>query len=244
MRAGSALLGLAPALLVDCGGTAPRVSYAVTGRRVPAGVLSRALLKTSSIPREHVTIAQSITFPAPLPLVTSSCTATSHTIGDVDNVRHAARFVGPAQSTVFQGTTEYSKNAKQQWDETPRAASFGRVFPLSSAGFGMFQPEFLKLLRPHHVSDLGHGRIGGVPTIHYRVWIGGDTGLRQPVEMWTDRSGRIRQARFSQSGQMVVTVGLSHFGEHVRIVPPKSAVPDTGKSAFAIEGLGKGKACK
>jgi hypothetical protein len=83
-----------------------------------------------------------------------------------------------------------------------------------------------------------------VPTTHYRLWIGGDTGLRQPVEMWTDHSGRIRQARFAQSGQMTVTVDLSHFGEHVHIVPPKSAVPDTGKSAFAFEGIGKGKACK
>jgi len=244
MRAGSALLGFAPVLLVACGGTAPRVSYVVTGRRVSSGVLRRALLKTASIPSEHVTIAQSITFSAPLPLVTSSCTATSRTTGDVDNVHHAARFVGPAQSTVLRGTTEYEKNAKRQWVETPTAAKFGQVFPLSSAGFGTFQPRFLKLLRPHRVSDLGHAKVGGGPATHYRVWIGGDTGLRQPVEMWTDHSGRIRQARFSQGGQWTVTVDLSHFGEHVRIVPPKTAVPETGKDAFSSEGLGKGKACK
>jgi hypothetical protein len=244
MRPGFALLGFAPVLLTACGGTAPRASYVVTGRRVPAGFLRRALLKTASIPSEHVTIAQSITFSAPLPLVTSSCTATSHTIGDVDNVHHVARFVGPTQSTVLRGTTEYEKNAKQQWVEAPTAAKFGQVFPLSSAGFGMFEPTYLKLLRPHRVSDLGGARVDGVPATHYRVWVGGDTDLRQPVEMWTDHSGRIRQARFSQGGQWTVTVDLSHFGEHVHIVPPKTAVPETGKTAFSIEGLGKGKSCK
>jgi len=244
MRAGSVLLGFAPVLLVACGGTRPRVSYVVTGERVPATFLRRALLKTASIPSEHVTIAQSITFSAPLPLVTSSCTTTSRTIGDVDNVHHSARFVGPAQSTVLQGTTEYEKNAKQHWVEAPRAAKFGQVFPLSSAGFGTFQPKYLKLLRPHRVSDLGRVRIDGVPATHYRVWIGGDTGLRQPIEMWTDHSGRIRQARFSQGGQWTVTIDLSRFGEHVRIVSPRTAVPDTGKTAYSIEGLGKGKACK
>ena len=223
MRPGPALLGFGPVLLVACGGTAPRVSYVVTGERVPAAFLRRALLKTASIPSEHVTIAQSITFSAPLPLVTSSCTATSHTIGDVDNVHHTSRFAGPAELTVIQGTTEYEKNDKQQWVEAPGAGKLEQVFPLSSAGFGMLQPKFLKLLRPHRVTDLGHARVGGVPTTHYRVWIDGDTGLRQPVEMWTDHSGRIRQARFAQGGQMVVTVGLSDFGEHLHIVPPKNA---------------------
>jgi hypothetical protein len=238
------LLGAAPVLLVACGGTAPRASYVVTGERVPAAFLRRALLKTASIPSEHVTIAQSITFSAPLPLVTSSCTATTRTIGDVDNVHNAARFAGPAQSTVLRGTTEYEKNAKQQWVETPGAAIMGLVFPLSSAGFGTFQPKFLKRLRPHRVSDLGRARIDGVPATHYRVWIGGDTGLRQPVEMWTDHSGRIRQARFAESPQTVVTVDLSAFGEHLHIAPPQNAVPQPNKDSFSIMGLAKGKACK
>jgi hypothetical protein len=202
------------------------------------------LLKTASIPSEHVAIAQSITFSAPLPLVTSSCTATSRTIGDVDNLHHAARFAGPTQSTVLRGTTEYEKNAKLQWVEVPKAASFGKVFPLSSAGFGTFQPRFLKLLRPHRVTDLGRASVVGVPVTHYRVWIGGDTDLRQPVEMWTDHSGRIRQARFSEGGQWTVTVDLSHFREPVHIVSPKTAVPVTGKTAFGSDSLGKGKSCK
>jgi hypothetical protein len=242
MRAGFVLLGFAPVLLMACGGTAPRVSDVVTGKRVPAALLSRALLKTASLPSEHVTIAQSVRFPSPLPFLSSSCTSTTRTIGDVDNVHHTARF-GPAEPIVLQGTTEYEKNGKQ-WVEAPGAAMLGRAFPLSSAGFGTFQPAFLKLLRPHRVTELEQENVDGVTTTHYRAWIGNDTGLRQPVEIWTDRSGRIRQAHFAQSGQMVVTIDLSHFGERLHITPPGTAVPETNHSSFAIIGSDKGSSCK
>jgi hypothetical protein len=116
--------------------------------------------------------------------------------------------------------------------ETPGAALLGRAFPLSSAGFGTFEPQFLKFVRPHRVTEIGSARIGG------------DEGVRQPVELWTDHSGRLRQARLAQSPDIVVTVGLSGFGEHLHIVPPKTAVPATDKMSVKLSGSGKGKACK
>lgn len=217
MRRDSVLLGAAPLMLVACGGTAHRVSYVVTGKRVPAAGPARALRKTASVPSAHVTIARRINFRASLPLLSSNCTSTTHTIGDVDNVHHTARFDQPAEPAVVSGTTYYEKNGRQ-WIETPGAALLGRALPLSSAGFGMFEPQFLKFVRPHRVTEIGSARIGGVPTTHYRTWIGGDKGVRQPVELWIDHSGMLRQARFAQSAGIVVTVGLSSFGEHLHIV--------------------------
>jgi len=243
MRRDCVLLGAAPLVLTACGGTAHRVSYVVTGVRVPSAGLTRALRKTAGVPSVHVTIARRISFKSPFPVVSSNCTTTTHTTGDVDNVHHTARFDQPAAPVVVSGTTYYEKNGRQ-WTETPGAALLGRAFPLSSAGFGTFEPRFLKFVRPHRVTEIGSARIGGAPTTQYRTWIGGDEGVRQPVELWTDHSGRLRQARFAQSPDIVVTVRLSGFGEHLHIVPPKTAVPSTNKMSVKLYGSGKGKACK
>ena len=235
MRPGVLLVvGVAPLLLVACGATTHSVSQVVTGKVVPVSVLSRALSKTASAPSEHVAIADSSTF--------LGCGSTTHMTSDIDNVRHAARFDRGQEPVVVSGKTTYVKNGRR-WVVEPGGQLMWRYFPLSSAAFGMFEPSLLKLLRVHRLVDLGREKIDGVATTHYQAWLAKDKALHEPIEVWTDHTGRIRQASFGTGGQLNVTVDLSHFGERLHITPPRNAVTAGGQN-WTASGTIKGHVCK
>lgn len=121
--------------------------------------------------------------------------------------------------------------------------------------------RYLKGLSGKQIDKVGTENVHGVRTTHYKVRVdvgrlaGGSKAraaqLRKqfgsgtvPLDIWLDQDGRLRQMRMDtpikdpdqssgHAGKLNMTLGLSHFGTHVKVTaPPSAQVADvTGRLA-------------